>query len=294
MSADHFSQLFEALAEPFSSVDVEWKPGALNHEKTKALALAYVESRAYIQRLNALAGGDWSDEYQVYHLNDRIAVICRLTISSTTRTGDGECLIASTNGNGEYVEANAVTTASAQAFKRACVKFGLGLYLYNLPQKWCDYDTKSRRIIASPELPKWALPFAEREDDHPVPRPTVQAAPQPVQQNGNGNGTKPSVPSGNGHGNGAKPGVPSIVLPNEDPGGFVVSFGRNRGKTLAQIWATGKEGIGWVKWAAGTMEVKTQQDETLQKTARAYLLLQGLNPPDPQPEQSAQPAEIPF
>ncbi len=34
-----FSQVIAALSEPFPSSEVEFKPGALNREKTKALAL---------------------------------------------------------------------------------------------------------------------------------------------------------------------------------------------------------------------------------------------------------------
>ena len=35
---------------------------------------------------------------------------------------------------------NTATSAIAQAFKRACVKFGLGAYLYRLPKTWAEYD----------------------------------------------------------------------------------------------------------------------------------------------------------
>jgi hypothetical protein len=153
-----FSQILAALAEPFPSEEVEFKPGALNSDKTKALALAYVDSRPYIQRLN-LVCPDWQDEYLITLLPDRVAVLCRLTVNGITRTGDGECLLSA----GEKAEENAVTTASAQAFKRACVKFGLGAYLYALPQVWCDYDHAKRKITNPPQLPRWAVPASEQE-----------------------------------------------------------------------------------------------------------------------------------
>ena len=48
----------------------------------------------------------------------------------------------------------------AQAFKRAASCFGLGRYLYNLPETWVDLDGqgKSTRL---PALPNWALPKAK-------------------------------------------------------------------------------------------------------------------------------------
>lgn len=42
----------EALRAPFPITAIELKPGAVNREKTKALALAYVDARAYQDRLD--------------------------------------------------------------------------------------------------------------------------------------------------------------------------------------------------------------------------------------------------
>ncbi len=54
---------------------------------------------------------------------------------------------------------NALTNADAQAFKRACVCFGLGRYLYNLPGVWVDLD-EFKRPLRTPTLPSWAHPQA--------------------------------------------------------------------------------------------------------------------------------------
>jgi hypothetical protein len=238
MSHD-FSQILEALQEPFPSDEVEFKPGATNREKTKALALAYVDSRPYIQRLNQVSP-DWQDEYQVTTLGDRVVVVCRLTVAGITRTGDGECLLGGSE-EGERVEPNAVTTASAQAFKRACVKFGLGAYLYDLPQTWCDYDAQKRKIVNPPSLPDWAVPVAERraksfasavererEQGYYVP-PTVT----PLEIGSDDDDTSETAPE----------------LP--DPGQTIVHFGKMKGKTLAQVLEQ-KDGQGWLRWCAST------------------------------------------
>lgn len=39
----------------------QWKPGATNKDKTRGLALAYVDLRHHIDRLNEVTGADWSD-----------------------------------------------------------------------------------------------------------------------------------------------------------------------------------------------------------------------------------------
>jgi hypothetical protein len=52
---------------------------------------------------------------------------------------------------------NAVTSADAQAFKRACSCFGLGRYLYSFPESWVQLNRRGEPA-ALPALPEWALP----------------------------------------------------------------------------------------------------------------------------------------
>lgn len=124
-----------ALCRPFPIAQVEVKPGAIANGK--ALALAFVDSRAYQARLDEIAGPDgWSVEYRP--LGER-AVICRLTILGVTREDVGEA---------DPAEANWATCMIAQAFKRACAAFGLGRYLYGLPRVWAELSGKA---IKDPE-----------------------------------------------------------------------------------------------------------------------------------------------
>ena len=132
---DLTKEMMDALALPFPADAIQWKPGATNGDKTRGLALAYVDLRHYIDRLNEVAGPDWSDDYEVQAQGT--VVLCRLTICGVTRSDVGE---APPN------DENTATTALAQAFKRACVKFGLGAYLYRLPRMWVRYDPQRKRF----------------------------------------------------------------------------------------------------------------------------------------------------
>jgi hypothetical protein len=126
------AEVIERLRVPFEPELVSWKPGATSQDKSQALALAYVEPRAYIDRLNEVAG-DWSDDYEI-HANGAV-VLCRLTIGGVTRCDVGEASPG---------DQNTATSAVAQAFKRACVRFGLGAYLYSLPRVWVEYDAQRK------------------------------------------------------------------------------------------------------------------------------------------------------
>lgn len=67
-------------------------------------------------------------------------------VREITRTSTGEF-----DGSDKIAQG---TVAEAQAFKRACSKFGLGRYLYDVPISWVGYDENSRRLNETPTLPQ--------------------------------------------------------------------------------------------------------------------------------------------
>ncbi len=102
----------------------------------------------------------------------KVLVTCTLTITGLgCHTGSGE----------EWAdEENAMTTAEAQAFKRAATCYGLGRYLYNFAEMWVPLN-EHRQPREFPTLPQWALPKAGAAGKcHPAsgPRPaTIQRGP---------------------------------------------------------------------------------------------------------------------
>ena len=127
--------MMEALAQPFSVDAVQWKPGSTTKDKSRGLALAYVDSRFYQDQLNNVIGPGWSDIYEVQVVGNKVIVTGALTIGDTTRSDVGES---------ELSDPNAVTTAKAQCFKRCCTAYGLGRYLYSLPSRWETFDPERK------------------------------------------------------------------------------------------------------------------------------------------------------
>lgn len=154
--------ILNQLAVPFYSAAVEWKPQAISTDKTRALAAAYVDMREYEDRLDQVYP-EWSSSVQFLLSEKKVAAVVALTIDGVSRVNVGEASLD---------DPNAFTAAYAQGFKRACSDFGLGRYLYRLPQTWCDYDEKRRAIIGAPELPGWAR-HPEEKAAAPV-KPAVQ------------------------------------------------------------------------------------------------------------------------
>lgn len=134
-------EIITELSLPFPKDVIEIKAGATNAKAKggtadKALALAYADARAYQDRLDLVVGPhNWTVSYTP--LEGKAAFICRLTVCGVSKEDVGE------SGPDE----NAHTSAAMQSFKRACSAFGIGRYLYHLPNtKWVAYDGQRKNI----------------------------------------------------------------------------------------------------------------------------------------------------
>jgi hypothetical protein len=229
MSESTYQAILAKLAKPFPFSAIQFRPGATNRAKTQALGLAYVDPREYIKRLNDVAG-NWEDGYDVTTAGSRLIVVCRLTIAGVTRTGDGEC---------DLSDKNAMTSASAQAFKRACVKHGLGAGLYEIEKTWAELNAK-KTAFTDAGLAKLQASLS-RGGSRPAPK---RAA------------SKPAAPAkaAGGNGNG------------DDPASVVVPFGKHKGHTLGQVAA---DEPGYLKWLAENAKSDKLRQATAQIIERA-------------------------
>ena len=134
-------ELAAQLRAPFDWNVIEVRPGSVRKDGTAALALAYADPRVYEERLDEVVGPEhWSVEFTPWGDHK---LICRLTIGGVTKCSTGEA---------DPKDKNAGTVAEAQAFKRACTKFGLGRYLYHLAQVWAKGSGDSHSFVfANPE-----------------------------------------------------------------------------------------------------------------------------------------------
>jgi hypothetical protein len=170
------AQVMAALAEPFPADEVGWKPQSV--KGNRALAIAYIDARNVEDRLDQVVGlANWQDAYEL--LTDG-SVMCRLAVRV-----DGEWITKTDVGSpSEQPDGgDRMKAAFSDALKRAAVKFGIGRYLYSLPNQWADYDPQKRCFTAPPRLPDWALPKGS-----PAPKPAAAAKPS---ANGTGKAALP-------------------------------------------------------------------------------------------------------
>jgi hypothetical protein len=159
-----------ALAQPFAPDEVKWKAQSVKGDR--AMAVAYADARVVQDRLDDVLGpANWQDAYEV--LPDG-AVVCTLRL----RLG-GEW-ISKTDVGGESEqpdEGDRRKAAFSDSLKRAAVKFGVGRYLYRLPQQWVGYDAQRNRLTERPKLPAWATPDRPAAAKQPAPASAPAAAP---------------------------------------------------------------------------------------------------------------------
>lgn len=145
----NWEQLQAQLNNPFPQEALEWRPGQKSRDGKRAQALAYADPRVYEDRLNEVCQENWSVTFKPW---GETRIICELTIFGVTRTSTGEFDDGKKNAIAEG------TVAEAQAFKRACSKFGLGRYIYDIPLTWVDFDKEKSRLLETPRLAAKFLP----------------------------------------------------------------------------------------------------------------------------------------
>lgn len=144
--------LYHKLRQPFDQRFVSWKINNYNSSKTRALITFYLDARAVQHRLNEVLGVDgWS--FSFTELEKAEGVHGKLTIYFyTDQTNGPDCIINSVTR--EDVGYPATTEKSewykdavSDALKRCAVHFGVGHFLYALPQLWIDLKQPEQRYL---------------------------------------------------------------------------------------------------------------------------------------------------
>lgn len=158
------------LSDFFAHEDIEWKPITISKRTSKGLAAAYITARAIMDRLDAVCGpANWRNEFRP---GPDGGVLCGISIRVPQPDGSVEWV---TKWDGaENTDIEAVKGGLSSAMRRAAVQWGIGRYLYDLPQQWVPVDERGR-FAQTPGIPSVFLPptggdgAATREASAPTP-----------------------------------------------------------------------------------------------------------------------------
>lgn len=158
--------MFDRLTAPFPPERVSWRVGSTNGDKTRGMALAYIDARDVMDRLDEVCGpSGWQCRYP--HANGKTVCEIGILITREHRTpgaGPGGCTqvdetaewVWKADGAGD-TDYEAEKGALSDAFKRAAVRWGIGRYLYDLDSPWVAVEVRGKTaIIKDEEKPRLA------------------------------------------------------------------------------------------------------------------------------------------
>jgi hypothetical protein len=185
-----WNDLRAKLREPFTPEEIEWRVGSTTNDKTRGLALAYVTNRAIQDRLDDVFGvSNWQNEFKPWKTESQI---CGISVWDE----DKNQWITKWDGADDS-QTEAVKGGLSDSMKRAAYQWGIGRYLYKLPQVWVAVEQygKSVKLKEIPKLPEWALPkgyqnapakpaeSSQRQSGKATTKPAAALASEPIKEN---------------------------------------------------------------------------------------------------------------
>lgn len=146
--------ILEGFRDFFTEALVSFKPGVVTQDGKRAMAFAFIDARAVMDRLDTVLGClRWQD---CYDRMDDGSYRCSLSvlINTTWITKQGMSSIPGKDDDSKDME--------SQSLKRAAVKYGIARYLYEIQPQWQPYDSTKKKWATEPTLPMWALPDTRR------------------------------------------------------------------------------------------------------------------------------------
>lgn len=145
---------FAKLAAPFSPASISWRVGARSKDGNSGLALAYLDARDVMDRLDEVCGLDgWQCRYS--HAGQ--ITVCEIGIRvrpAAPLINAPDEWIWKANGAGS-TDVEAEKGALSDALKRAAVVWGIGRYLYSFPSIWVKIRAFGKSsVIEDSEYPK--------------------------------------------------------------------------------------------------------------------------------------------
>ena len=130
-------EIVKRLRAPFPSKDVEWKIQVTTQEKSRGMAVAYLDARAVQKRLDETLGTfNWKNVYSLWHDN---AQICGISIFLDDRNEWVTKFDGAENSDIEPIKGGL-----SDSFKRAASVWGIGRYLYELEAIWVEIEPRGK------------------------------------------------------------------------------------------------------------------------------------------------------
>ena len=133
----NYDEIIERLREPFNAKSIEWKIQVTTQDKSRGMAVPYMDARAVQKRLVDVVGPfNWKNVYSLWHDNSQI---CGISIFNAERNE----WVTKYDG-AENSDIEPIKGGLSDSFKRAASAWGIGRYLYQLDGIWVDVESKGK------------------------------------------------------------------------------------------------------------------------------------------------------
>lgn len=145
---------FAALAAPFTAEQISWRVGPTTQDKKSGIGLAYIDSRDVQMRLDNVCNPmRWQSRFP--HAGQK--TVCEIGIFCGANLG----WVFKSDGSGD-TDMEEEKGALSGAFKRAGVMWGIGRYLYDMPNIWVPIMPRGKSFVITPEGTKTLIEALKR------------------------------------------------------------------------------------------------------------------------------------
>lgn len=175
------SSILEALAQPFSHLDVQLRTGPTRQKDDQwfCQVVPHVPRWIYEARLDLVVPGAWGTlSPYIVVADDRLMLAVQVRVGPITHTSCGEIRVprlAVPDMMGEIVVS--APDAFSVAFIDACHRFGLGRYLSQFSRRWVSYDTEKQAMMLTREEQRALVHKIYQEAGLPLDLPATEMKP---------------------------------------------------------------------------------------------------------------------
>lgn len=151
-----FNKYEQRLKEYFPQEDLQFKIGATSGDKSKGIALAYINSSAVMDRLDEVLGAEnWTKKHS---WGEKGEIMCGISI--LFEYPDGSLKWHTKWDAGVQPEFEPEKGGISDSLKRAANCWGIGRYLRKFPQMWLPIEKRGRNYYFknTPKIPKEFVP----------------------------------------------------------------------------------------------------------------------------------------
>lgn len=164
-----FDQYAKKLKAFFPPEDIQWKVGATNKDKSKGIALAYLDSSAVMDRLDNVIGAEnWT---KCHEWGEKGEIMCGISI--LFEYPNGELKWHTKWDAGVQPEFEPEKGGISDSLKRSANCWGIGRYLRKFPTMWLPIEKRGRShyFKQKPNIPNEFLPKGYKGNTNSKPNP---------------------------------------------------------------------------------------------------------------------------